>query len=144
MRVLALTNLYPNPYQPNRATFNRQILRHLAGHHPVAVIAPLAWTDEWAARRRRSEPVPSGRRVTCDGITVDHPRYLYPPKVLRSWYGHFFRRSVRASFDRALTEFRPDLVFALGPTPTAGRPSSSAIVPGSPSSSRFTARTSCE
>jgi glycosyltransferase involved in cell wall biosynthesis len=112
MRILALTNLYPNPFQPSRATFNRQQLRLLATRHSVAVISPIAWTEEWAARRKGAGSLPRDRRVTCDGITVDHPRYLYPPKVLRSWYGHFFRRSVRSTFERALSEFRPDLVFA--------------------------------
>lgn len=112
MRVLTLTNLYPTPLKPTRATFNRQQVRALATRHPVAVIAPIAWTDEWAARRNGGVSLPRGRRVTCDGIAVDHPRYLYPPKVLRGWYGHCFRESVRPTFRRALAEFRPDLVFA--------------------------------
>jgi glycosyltransferase involved in cell wall biosynthesis len=112
MRILTLTNLYPNPFHPTRATFNRQKMRLLAARLPVAVIAPILWTEEWAARRRGNPPLPHGRRVTCDGITVDHPRYLYPPKVLRGWYGHCFRESVRPAFRRALAEFRPDLIFA--------------------------------
>ena len=110
MRILALTNLYPNPYQPNRAPFNRHQFRALAERHEVAVIAPIAWTDELAARARGGGGLPRERRVTLDGVVVDHPRYLYPPKVLRGWYGHFFRRSVRRSFERALAEFRPDVV----------------------------------
>jgi glycosyltransferase involved in cell wall biosynthesis len=117
MRILTLTNLYPNPFHPTRATFNRQKIRLLATRLPVAVIAPILWTEEWAARRRGNPPLPHGRRVTCDGITVDHPRYLYPPKVLRGWYGHCFRESVRPAFRRALAEFRPDLVFAPWPYP---------------------------
>ena len=48
--------------------------------------------------------------MVCDDISVSHPRYLYPPKLLRNWYGHFFRRSVRAAFDRACDEFCPDIV----------------------------------
>ena len=112
MRILALTNLYPNPFQPHRATFNRQQLRALAARHPVAVISPIAWTDELAARRAGAAPLPPGRKVTIDGITVEHPRYLFPPKVLRGRYGHFFRRSVSPAFRRALAEFGPDLVFA--------------------------------
>jgi glycosyltransferase involved in cell wall biosynthesis len=112
MRILTLTNLYPTPFHPTRATFNRQKIRLLAKRHPVAVIAPILWTEEWAARLRGGRPLPRGRRVTCDGITVDHPRYLYPPKVLRGWYGHCFRESVRPAFRRALAEFLPDLVFA--------------------------------
>lgn len=112
MRILTLTNLYPNPFHPTRATFNRQEIRLLAARHPVAVIAPILWTDEWKARWKGAAPLPRGRRLTFDGITVDHPRYYYPPKVLRRWYGHCFRESVRAAFRRALAEFRPDLVFA--------------------------------
>jgi glycosyltransferase involved in cell wall biosynthesis len=112
MRILALTNLYPNPFQPNRATFNRQTLELLATRHPVAVISPILWTEELANRWKGGASLPRDRRVICDGITVDHPRYIYPPKVLRSWYGHFFRQSVRPAFERALAEFRPELVFA--------------------------------
>jgi glycosyltransferase involved in cell wall biosynthesis len=112
MRILTLTNLYPTPFHPTRATFNRQQLGLLAKQHPVAVIAPILWTEEWAARLRGGRPLPRGRRVTCNGITVDHPRYIYPPKILRGWYGYCFRESVRPAFRRALAEFRPDLVFA--------------------------------
>jgi glycosyltransferase involved in cell wall biosynthesis len=112
MRVLTITNLYPNPYEPTRATFNRQQVRSLARRHAVRVISPIAWTEELAARRAGQPPLPRGRRVTCDGITVDHPLYLYTPKLLRGWYGQFYRRSVEPSFKRALEEFNPDVVFA--------------------------------
>src|SRR5437667_11460387 len=101
MRILTLTNLYPNPFQPHRAPFNRQQLRELAARHAVSVIAPIAWTDELAARWRGKAPLPVDRRVTCDGIPVEHPRYVFPPKALRGWYGHLFRRSVRRPFERA-------------------------------------------
>ena len=42
MRILVITNLYPNPYQPQRATFNREQIRALAREHSVRVIAPMA------------------------------------------------------------------------------------------------------
>ncbi len=112
MRVLALTNLYPNPFQPHRATFNRHRLRLLGERVPVRVIAPIAWTDEWKARRSGKPPLPAGRRILFDGLTVDHPRYLFPPKFGRRWHGRFYLRSVRASFEKAVSEFRPDLLFA--------------------------------
>lgn len=112
MRVLALTNLYPTPYHPTRAPFNRHQFRLLAERHPVRVIAPVLWTDELAARRQGKGRLPAGRRVELDGLTVDHPRYWYTPKLLRGQYGRFFRWSVQATFARAVREFRPDLVFA--------------------------------
>jgi glycosyltransferase involved in cell wall biosynthesis len=112
MRILAITNLYPNPLQPHRGTFNRQQLRALAERHAVRVIAPIAWTDEWTARRKGGTAIPADRRAQVDGLRVDHPRYWFTPRVLRGRYGHFFRRSIGPAFDRAVTEFRPELVLA--------------------------------
>lgn len=111
MRILALTNIYPNPLQPHRATYNRFQLRLLGTRHPVRVIAPIAWTDELAAWSKRGARLPAGRRAALDGLTVDYPRFLFPPKVLRGRYGRFYRASVRRSFERALGEFRPDLIY---------------------------------
>lgn len=113
MRVLALTNVYPSPVHPTRGPFNRHPLRLLGERHPVRVIVPVAWTDEWAARRRtRANPFPEGRRQVSDGLTIDYPRYWFPPRVLRGWYGHCFLASVRGTFRRAADEFRPDVVLA--------------------------------
>lgn len=111
MRILALTNLYPNPYQPHRATFNRHRFRILGERYPVQVIAPIAWTDEFQACRRGSAPLPSHRRMTFDGLIVDHPRYFFPPRFARSWYGQFFLASIKGTFHRVVREFQPDLVF---------------------------------
>jgi glycosyltransferase involved in cell wall biosynthesis len=112
MRILTITNLFPNPVQPHIASFNRQQIRALAERHDVRVVAPILWTVERAARRGGKQPMPAGRRTVCDGIDVAHPRYWYTPKVLRNWYGHFYRESIRRAFDEAVAEFRPDLVFA--------------------------------
>ena len=112
MRILALTNLYPNPLQPHRASFNRHQFRLLAKDHPMQVIAPVLWTDEWTIARRKGLRVPRGRRVMNDGIVVDHPTYWYTPKLLRGWYGRFYLESVRAAFRKAVAEFSPDIVFA--------------------------------
>lgn len=112
MRVLALTNLYPNPYQPNRAPFNRHPLRLLAEQHAVRVIAPIAWTDELRARRSGTVKLPSSRRIEWDGLTVDHPSYWFPPGVLRGCYGRFYLWSVQRAFWRAVREFKPTVLFA--------------------------------
>jgi glycosyltransferase involved in cell wall biosynthesis len=112
MRVLALTNLYPNPFQPHLAPFNRHKLRRLGERHPVRVVSPIAWTDELAARRRGVAPLPPGRRVTFDGLSVDHPRYFFTPRVARDWYGHFYLTSARRTLQRVAAEFRPDIIFA--------------------------------
>ncbi len=112
MRVLALTNLYPSPCLPTRAPFNRQQFRLLGGRHPVAVIAPLAWTEEFRARRHGSPALPPGRRVELDGLTVDHPRFYVPPRLLQQTYGWCFQVSVGPTFRRRVAAFRPDLIYA--------------------------------
>src|SRR5205085_9402963 len=105
-----VTNLFPNPAQPNRATFNRQQFGALAQRHEVAVIAPIAWTDELSFRRRGKTRIPVGRRVEADGIVAIHPIYWFPPKVMRGAYGGFYRKSIARTFERMVTEFRPDVV----------------------------------
>lgn len=111
MKILALTNLYPNPLQPHRAAFNRHRFRFLAGLHEIRLIAPIAWRDEWSLRGT-GVAIARDRRTVSDGIPVEHPRYWYTPGVLRGWYGRFFLESVRRSFDRHVREFAPDMVFA--------------------------------
>ena len=119
MRILVLTNLYPNPWQPHRAAFNRQQFAALAQQHEVRVIAPVAWTDQLASRLRGQHE----RTILCDGMVIDHPRYLFPPKMLRSWHGHFYLRSVRPAFERAVGSGKPAILHChLDPqaiTPTA-------------------------
>jgi glycosyltransferase involved in cell wall biosynthesis len=110
MRVLAVTNLFPSPFDPNRAPFNRQQFRALADLHPLHVIAPVLWTEELAGRRAGIPALPAGRRMTWDDIPVDYPKYWYPPRILRHYYGHCFLASVRRTFRRVVSEFRPDVV----------------------------------
>ncbi|HEY2587512.1 MAG TPA: glycosyltransferase [Tepidisphaeraceae bacterium] len=112
MRILCVTNLYPNPYHLGRATFNRQQFRALAESHEVRVISPISWTDELAARLRGASALPAGRQVAFDGMTIDHPRSLYTPKIGRRFYGRWYRQSIRRTFDRAVDEMRPGVVFA--------------------------------
>src|SRR5437763_729314 len=110
MRVLIITNLYPNPLQPNRATFNRQQFKALAEQHEVRVIGPIAWTDEWSSRRRGKTRIPAGRRVESDGIVAHHPVYWFLPKLWRGAYGRLYRNSIARTFARVVDEFHPDVV----------------------------------
>ena len=64
------------------------------------------------ARRNGAAPLPADRRVELDGLTVDHPRFYFPPKILQRTYGPLFEKSVRRVFRQRVAEFRPDLVYA--------------------------------
>lgn len=111
MRVLAMTSLFPNPYQPNMWSPNRLQLSWLAKQVPVAVIAPLPWTTERTGKRRDGDLLKESRQRTVDTLQVEHPRYWFPPGVLRGSYGWCYRRSVRQAFDRHVAAFKPDVVF---------------------------------
>jgi len=112
VRILAITNLYPNPFHPTRGTFNRQQFAALAARHEVMVISPIAWTDEILARGKGAAALPKSRTLKVEHLEVHYPRYVFTPRVLRGWYGQFFQYSVRRKFDRALKEFQPDVIFA--------------------------------
>lgn len=115
MRILILTSLYPNPWQPHRAQFNRQQFAALASKHEVRLIAPVAWTEQI----RRSPTTPPEESILRDGMVIEHPHYIYPPKILRSWHGACYLHSVRPAFDRAVRVLQPQIVLGSWAYPDA-------------------------
>jgi teichuronic acid biosynthesis glycosyltransferase TuaC len=110
MRLLFLTNVFPNPFEPTKGVFNLGLARALARGHEVRVLSPVSWLDEWRAKRK-GKPTPSPSRcATLDGLEVHYPRYYYPPKILRPWYGWFLWRSVHGTVRRLLEARAPDAV----------------------------------
>ena len=101
MKLLLLTNVFPNPWQPTKGVFNLELARALARDHDVRVVAPVAWVDQWPGRP--TEPPPAT-------IEVHYPRFYYPPKVLRRLYGWFLWQSVRGTVRRLLRSFAPEAV----------------------------------
>ena len=108
MRILAISNLYPRPGHDTLAPFNRQQFDAIAANHNLVVVAPVPWTDElrdlrWGHRIPRLY-------TTAEGIEVRHPRYYFPPKLLRASYGRFFLASIRREVLDLSKEFRPDVI----------------------------------
>ena len=132
MRILAVTNLYPNPYQPLRATFNRQEFRALAKLHSLALISPIAWTDELACGEEVVQGCPETEEYSSMGspsITRDIsslPRYCAPGMVI-STASPSSRLSIGPWLSFARISSTP-----LGLTPMDGRPLSSGMPPGCP------------
>ena len=110
MRILVVTNLYPNARQPHRASFNRQQFAALVAEHEVRIIAPIAWTSSVVAPVGADEGFVGGTARISDGMIIEHPHYYFSPKMLRGWYGQFYLRSIRENARRAMREFRPDVV----------------------------------
>ena len=52
--LLVITNLYPVPWGPNRASFNKQQFDLLNTHLDVKIIVLLPW-KEWLSHRKECE-----------------------------------------------------------------------------------------
>ena len=112
MRILVVTNLYPNPFHPQRATFNRDQVCALSHDHEMSVVSPISWTDELAARRAGNPALPRGRRLELDGIPIAHPRSIHLPRAMRGSYGFIYQQSISKAFRHAAAAHRPELVYA--------------------------------
>src|SRR5262245_8378641 len=110
MNLLLLTNVYPSPVEPGKGVFNRHLARALAREHRVDVVAPVSWVEELRARSRGPNPPALSLAGANPTVSVHHPRFYYPPKVLRGWYARFYWWSVRRTVLGVLRERRPDAV----------------------------------
>jgi glycosyltransferase involved in cell wall biosynthesis len=110
MRLLFFSNVFPNPNQPTKGTFNLEMVKALAQGQEVRVVSPVSWVDGWRARRQGQPGLGPQRCEVVAGVDVVYPRYYYSPKVLRSLYGWFLWQSVRGAVRRLLDDFVPDAV----------------------------------
>ena len=79
MKLLIVTNLFPNAKEPNRAAYHMQQFAALARICECKVVAPLPYFQY------SDEQVPPVEVI--GGMEVFHPRYLVIPKILRCTYG---------------------------------------------------------
>lgn len=111
MRILCVTNLFPNRFQPNRGIYNWNHFTALQQHAAVRVIAPVSWTDELSARRHGCRRLVTEDWQAWNGVEVVYPRYFYTPWVLRGAYGAFLKTSIARAFRAAVADFRPDIIY---------------------------------
>lgn len=95
MRLLFFTSIFPNPYEPTKGAFNRELARALSVTNDLRVVSPLAWTDERKGRKRHGRLVGDVGVAEVGGAEVTYPRYFYTPGFGRRWYGSFMWRSVK-------------------------------------------------
>jgi glycosyltransferase involved in cell wall biosynthesis len=113
MKILVITNLFPNKLEPTKATFNKQQLYHLSKLCELKVIAPVPWAPpihfikNWKYLRN----IPYHEII--DGLDVLHPRYFVIPKIGRSLYGFLFLASIFKHVRRSRDEFNFNCIFAL-------------------------------
>jgi glycosyltransferase involved in cell wall biosynthesis len=85
MRVVFVSNLFPNAREPTRGIFNAQQAVALSKRCDIKVIAPT------------HVPLPD---ETWQGITVMHPRFIHIPVLSRPFNGWLFARTIELAIRR--------------------------------------------
>lgn len=120
MKILVLTNLFPNHLEPTRGIFNKQQFAALSRLCELRVVAPVPWFPKVVTSNARS--VYSrihAEEVTAEQIRVYHPRYFMTPKIGRSLYGLQYFLGVRRTVQEIQREFAFDAIFATWAYPDA-------------------------
>jgi glycosyltransferase involved in cell wall biosynthesis len=112
MRVLAITNVFPNGREPNRGIYNLQQFTALRAHCELQVVAPLPW-QPW--RRQASVPY----QECWNEIPTFHPRYFYTPGLGRAAYALWMYASLRRTVFQLAREYHPDVLLAAWAYPDA-------------------------
>jgi len=111
MKLLAVTNLFPNAQEPERSTFNFQQFLELAKSCELKVVAPIPHFQY------SNEQVPSFEQI--GGIDVSHPRYLVIPKIGRCSHGLAFFIGIWHTLKTIQRSFQYDAILAAWAYPDA-------------------------
>lgn len=103
MRLIFLSNVFPNPLAPGKGTFNSSLVSTLALRDTVRVISPVSWTDQL----RRKGTLPRDTTELGTNLTANFPTYYFTPRLFRSWYGDFMNWSIGPTVARAIAEIQP-------------------------------------
>ncbi len=84
MNILLITNLYPNPLEPNRGIFTSQLVEKLSTVCEVTVMSPVPWFPKWSLLSGLKQwykfaQVPD--RAVLKNIEVIYPKYIVIPKL---------------------------------------------------------------
>jgi glycosyltransferase involved in cell wall biosynthesis len=93
-RLAIISRLYPTPYRPHSASFNRQQFQRLARRYRVSLLVPIPW-NEWL--RHRGALI--GERDD-DGLELRYAGWLFPPKLGRALYPLCFGLSMAPELGR--------------------------------------------
>jgi glycosyltransferase involved in cell wall biosynthesis len=106
MKVLALTNLYPTPWEPTRGIFNYQTFQALSRHCEMQVVVPLKW---WLC-----PPAINGFKVHRENSSGLEAHFTVYPSVPRMTWQHAngMAFSLRPYLQRLRREFPFDAILA--------------------------------
>jgi teichuronic acid biosynthesis glycosyltransferase TuaC len=104
-RLLFISNLFPNPLNKSKCTFNFQQIKALQKWFDIDVICPIAWTE-------RIKINSYTYFSTIEGVPVHYPTYYFAPKILRKYYGFFYFQSIYNTCEVLFRQKAYEAVFA--------------------------------
>lgn len=108
MKALFISNLFPNSAEPSRGIFNFRQVFHLTKLCQVRVVAPIAW---FPIKGRFAPPAPVPSTEEIGGLTVEHPRQYYLPKIGRTFNPLLYALSLRKLVIDLRVSFPFDVIF---------------------------------
>jgi glycosyltransferase involved in cell wall biosynthesis len=100
--LVIISNLYPLPWQPTRATFNFQQFSLLAQEFDTYILIPVAFPD-WFKHRKQ---------ITKEQTRIKIVPYFYLPKFGRRFYSTFMYYSLKLMAWRWLKKLQPKTILA--------------------------------
>lgn len=110
MKVLALTNLFPTPWDPLRGAFNRQQFERLGERHQVHVLTAVDFRERWRGTRHA---------LHLSHVDADQFIFYCLPGIGRSLHALSWAASLWLARERALRAAHFDCVLASWAYPDA-------------------------
>ena len=107
-KLLIITNLYPLPWEPNRATFNRQQFDQLEDEYELSYLIPVAFI-EWIKNRKSITQTNNKRYFP----------YFFTPKIGRRLYAVYMFLSMLVHSSLWLKNTKPKKILASWAFPDA-------------------------
>ncbi len=112
MKVLVISTMFPNQAQPVHAVFVRNRISRVAKGCDVRVLSPIPWFPFGGLIGKYSHRKSIPKRDTMDGLSVEYPRFLSIPAILKPLDGIFLFFSLWFAARRIRKEFDFDLIDA--------------------------------
>lgn len=112
MRILFLSQVFPDDRAPVRGTFNLALCQALSEEHKVRILSPRPWTETLPRRLRGQGPVTAGTLLDHSTLAADYPTYWYLPRIALHRSAHAIQRTVRKPLREMLKIFEPDAVLS--------------------------------
>lgn len=115
MKILFVSNLFPDATNPNRGLFNARLVKHLGAHAEIRVISPRP-TRGLAPFWRAKTFAPRPEDAWCAPV---FPPTAYLPKIGDRWNHRLMARSLREAMRATRAKFPFDVVLAAWVYPDA-------------------------